>query len=226
MSISEAHAAAARQNGAQSKGPTTPEGKAHSSQNARKHGLSCACIRVNPEEQPHFDTFYNSLVQELNPAGPIEQHLFEELTHAAWTLEKIRHYRAVLSDLLDSEDQPTRDKHDRYARYHSRAQATWFRCYNKLKAVQSERLTKQTQADTENMSQWVDHQKGQAYASLEAESPVPEPNPADPPNIFQDIVELAATLDPKNAGHLARISALYDARVSEFLTSEMQKLKE
>ena len=50
VSVSNARAEASRKNGARSRGPRTPEGKARSAQNALKHGLRAQKYLVLPEE--------------------------------------------------------------------------------------------------------------------------------------------------------------------------------
>jgi hypothetical protein len=48
--VSTARAEASRRNGARSRGPRTPEGKARSSQNALKHGIRAQKFLVLPDE--------------------------------------------------------------------------------------------------------------------------------------------------------------------------------
>jgi hypothetical protein len=80
---------AARRNGAKSKRPKTPEGKAQSSQNARKHGL-CASFDVLPgEAQPTFDQLLASLVEIYHPEGAIECELVRSLAIVRWRLRRI-----------------------------------------------------------------------------------------------------------------------------------------
>ena len=50
VSLSRARAEASRKNGAKSRGPKTPEGKARASQNALKHGLRAQKYVVLPDE--------------------------------------------------------------------------------------------------------------------------------------------------------------------------------
>jgi len=67
-----------------STGPRTPEGKARSSQNARKHGLTARHFVVTEDEREEFDEFLAEYEETVAPEGPIESTIFQELTVAAW----------------------------------------------------------------------------------------------------------------------------------------------
>ena len=73
----------ARINGAKSQGPVTPEGKAISAQNARKHGLS-ATVVLATESNPQFQQLLDKLVQCFPTVDPLEELLIEEMAVAKW----------------------------------------------------------------------------------------------------------------------------------------------
>jgi len=67
-----------------STGPRTDAGKAVSSQNARKHGLSARHVPLSPEERPVFEHLEASLRAEVKPRGTLQELVFAELVVAAW----------------------------------------------------------------------------------------------------------------------------------------------
>jgi hypothetical protein len=67
-----ARAQASRINGAKSRGPTTPEGKARSSQNALKHGLCAERFAVVGDEDAQA---FAALEGELAPDGTLQRLL-------------------------------------------------------------------------------------------------------------------------------------------------------
>lgn len=88
--ISESHSAAARQNGAQSHGPVTDEGKARSSQNARKSGLFAQISFRNDAEKETYDNLLNAYLEEYSP-GTLEEHrCVRDMVDAEWRLAQLR----------------------------------------------------------------------------------------------------------------------------------------
>ena len=84
--ISEARKAAARANGAKSRGPITPEGKARSSMNGLTHGLTMKALLL-PEECPEAaQKLLDAYAAELNPEGMIECDLVLSLAFYRWQL--------------------------------------------------------------------------------------------------------------------------------------------
>jgi hypothetical protein len=63
----------AGKNGAKSKGPKTPAGKARSAQNALKHGMRAQKYLVLPDEDvAEFAGLEASLIEELAPVGALQ----------------------------------------------------------------------------------------------------------------------------------------------------------
>jgi len=80
---------ASRENGAKSKGPVTPEGKARSSRNAIKHGLSSEHAILNHEDRPAFEAMRQSYLERHQPADQHEADLIETMVAARWRLNRM-----------------------------------------------------------------------------------------------------------------------------------------
>jgi hypothetical protein len=95
--ISSARAEASRRNGAKSRGPRTPEGKARSSQNALKHGLRAEKHVVLPvEDAAEFEALAAALIAELAPVGTLQMVLARRVAVAAWRLARADRIEAEL----------------------------------------------------------------------------------------------------------------------------------
>ncbi|HYI96893.1 MAG TPA: hypothetical protein VEX68_25345 [Bryobacteraceae bacterium] len=89
-------AATARINGAKSNGPITAEGKAISSQNSMKHGLTSSRVVLLHESQEAYDKLEASLINRFKPADDLESELVQEMAAARWRLRRIESMEAAL----------------------------------------------------------------------------------------------------------------------------------
>ena len=95
--LSPARAAASRRNGARSRGPKTPEGKARSAQNALKHGLRAQqCIVLPGERAAAFEAFEAALLADLAPQGALQTVLAQRIVAASWRLARAERLEAEL----------------------------------------------------------------------------------------------------------------------------------
>jgi hypothetical protein len=139
--MATAHQIANAANAQLSTGPRTEEGKAHSSQNARTHGLTAKHLVIPSEDRAAFDELRAQLHAEINPQGAIQQIIFEELVDSAWNLRRVRAMEAALNhsvpDALLTDDNHSA-KLDRLARHHTRLERIFFRSLRELKALQTD----------------------------------------------------------------------------------------
>jgi hypothetical protein len=138
---SAAQALANMANARLSTGPSTPEGKVRSSQNAIRHGLTARELIVRDDQRPAFEELRQSLLDELAPQGAVENFTFDQLLHAAWNLQRFRSLEADLmvnglDAILDDSAAKTLDRLNRYA---ARAERSYYKALNELRTLQTNR---------------------------------------------------------------------------------------
>jgi hypothetical protein len=140
---SEARQTANSANALLSTGPRTDEGKARSSQNARKHGLTSAEIILAFEDREEFEELQAQLEADVCPKGALQQTLFDQLVASAWNLRRVRRMEYALTDsaarymdLIENVELTVRL--DRLARHQTRIERSFQRALHELKALQTE----------------------------------------------------------------------------------------
>jgi hypothetical protein len=97
----------ARENGAKSHGPVSPEGKARSSANSRRHGLASASILMDGESEEDFQLLRADFLNQFHPRTAVETDLVDVMAIARWRLRRLLAIEAHLFDqeILDLKDQ-------------------------------------------------------------------------------------------------------------------------
>src|SRR2546421_9044251 len=81
-------------------GPRTPEGKARSSMNALKHGLTAKTPLIPGEDADEFRQFVWDMVQDLEPEGPVQAELAQRVAVLMWKRRRIAEAeRQVIKEL-------------------------------------------------------------------------------------------------------------------------------
>lgn len=79
----------ARANGAKSRGPITPEGRAASSRNSIRHGLTAKSVVLPTESTEEFQLLRDAYVDQFHPQSQVEMELVETMAVARWRLRRI-----------------------------------------------------------------------------------------------------------------------------------------
>ena len=141
---SPAQAAASAANAVLSTGPRTDAGKARSSRNAVKHGLTSRQLVIAPGEEEEFAEFHGSLLAQLAPEGALEMGLFNMLVHAGWNLQRFRTLEAQLmtNGIESLLDESTAKALDRLQRYAASNQRSYYSALKELRTVQTNRFAR------------------------------------------------------------------------------------
>ncbi len=78
-----------RRNSRRSPGPRTRTGKAAAKMNAMKQGLLAADFVVRGEDPAEFTRILESLIDEFQPQGPLEEQLVERVAACMWRLRRL-----------------------------------------------------------------------------------------------------------------------------------------
>jgi hypothetical protein len=79
-----------------STGPRTDAGKAISSMNSLKHGLTSRKVVLPGEDQADFDRLHNQLLSDHAPVGALETELVAEIAACFWRLQRARRYESTI----------------------------------------------------------------------------------------------------------------------------------
>ena len=94
----EAQNRANRLDALKSTGPRTGAGKAASSQNALRHGLTAQQVVLAIEDPAQFDALRGDLHEEFGPCGPTGERLVEQLASLLWRLRRVPVFEAAVLD--------------------------------------------------------------------------------------------------------------------------------
>lgn len=94
--VSEKQIAANRLNAQKSTGPRTTRGKAKSSANALKHGLTAERAVVRGEDPEEYREFVQGMFAALDPQDAMEAELAGQVISFAWRLRRAAPYEACL----------------------------------------------------------------------------------------------------------------------------------
>lgn len=94
--LSEARLAANKANAQLSTGPTTTNGKAISSLNAVKTGLTGRTILLSAEEAAAYEQHVREYIKGLSPLGHRESDLIQSIADCSWRLQRIPTLEAAI----------------------------------------------------------------------------------------------------------------------------------
>ena len=82
--------AANRLNAEKSHGPTSPQGRARSSINALRHGLTARVVVLPSEDMDAYRAFSKEIVDSLDPQTPVERQFAHTVADNQWRINRIR----------------------------------------------------------------------------------------------------------------------------------------
>src|SRR5450631_557072 len=87
---SPAQYAANRLNALKSSGPTSPQGRARSSMNALRHGLTARVVVLPSEDMAAYKAFSVEIVDSLDAQTPVERQFAQTVADNQWRINRIR----------------------------------------------------------------------------------------------------------------------------------------
>ena len=125
-----------QQNAQHSTGPVTDAGKAASSKNSFRHGLTAAAmIMVNGERIEDFLDLANTFLAEHNPATITEETLVTQMINGVWLSKRAAYLQ---QDLIIGSQVPDEKKLALYMRYQAMHDRNFHKAHNELRRMRKE----------------------------------------------------------------------------------------
>jgi hypothetical protein len=157
-----------RANAQHSSGPTSPAGKARSSQNALKNGLYSTSAKLPTEDDEEFLAYSAAFTADLKPVGATQEALVEIVSDNSWRLRRVRRLMEVQTNLLTLFVEPSgnlqnffRDQAavlrtlDTMGRHEQRLQNGTLKALKQLKELQKEARLEQERSEKKTQSGFV-----------------------------------------------------------------------
>ena len=129
-------------------GPNTPEGKAASSRNATRHGLTAMHPVVTETDRPEFEALEAHLRFSLAPTGFLQELAYGRILISAWNMQRVLKLENALLENSLGEDplsNPDTEKQAAlYQRYYARFEGSYRANLRELERLQRLHLTSST----------------------------------------------------------------------------------
>src|SRR6516165_7534524 len=89
-----------RRNAWKSTGPRTAAGRAVSSRNALRHGLTASQIIIPGESTAEFNAFYQERYESLAPVDPVGEGMVERIITCEWRLRRVYRVEAMVMNAI------------------------------------------------------------------------------------------------------------------------------
>ena len=140
---SDAKIAANRANAKKSTGPRTEAGKAASSRNNTRHGLTAKQLLLDTEDPAQYEALRKDLIESYRPANGAELMLVEEIAQNFWRLQRARNIEAENMNMNAGGADPiikfgcAQAQFDNIRRYMTTIERAWHRAMQQLERMQS-----------------------------------------------------------------------------------------
>ena len=99
-----------RANGAKSRGPVTPEGRARSGAAGLTHGLTSGLVVLASESMEEFKAFREEYLADYQPQTRSQFDLVDQLVATRWRLNRVLSLQSALMDIQMTGQQPEIDR--------------------------------------------------------------------------------------------------------------------
>ena len=147
--------AANRRNAQKSTGPRTLSGKAIASMNAVKHGLAARTPVVPGESPADFQAYATRWLDDLRPAGPMQEFLAERVISVTWRLRRVGKLEAALFEPDGGREGGSLSK---LIRYETALERSFYRNLKELRRLQEEELATDDTDCTDEQNEPTDEQ--------------------------------------------------------------------